>query len=92
MLILNNRLKLLSFIFILSFIFFSCEKGSKCDNCSDTFNGSTIIKVSQNDLIKYEGLVKINGISVGTCIQGNIFQEDLILSSVTILDECCCEI
>jgi hypothetical protein len=92
MLILNNRLKLLSFIFILSFIFFSCEEGSKCDNCSDTFNGSTIIKVSQNDLIKYEGLAKINGISIGTCIQGNIFQEDLILSSIKILDECCCEI
>tara|TARA_B110000495_G_C22830560_1_gene484615 strand:+ start:131 stop:400 length:270 start_codon:yes stop_codon:yes gene_type:complete len=89
---LRNKLKSLSFIFILSFIFFSCEKGSKCDNCGNPFNGSTIIKVSQNDLIKYEGLAKINGISVGTCIQGNIFQEDLILSSVTILDECCCEI
>ena len=85
-------MKSLSFIFILSFIFFSCEKGSKCDNCGNPFNGLTIIKVSQNDLIKYEGLAKINGISVGTCIQGNIFQEDLILSSVTILDECCCEI
>ena len=48
--------------------------------------------VNQNDLIKYEGLAKIEGISVGTCIQANILQEDLIVSSVTILDACCCEI
>ena len=88
----KNKLKTLSFIFLLSVIFFSCEKSSKCDNCGDLFNGSTIIKVSQNDLIKYEGLAKIEGISVGTCIQANILQEDLIVSSVTILDACCCEI
>ena len=50
-----------------------------------------MIKVSQNDLIKYEGLATINGISVGTCIQGNIFQEEIILNSIKILDECCCE-
>ena len=82
------------FSFILgSFLFLlSCDKGSSCDNCGDLINGSTILKVSQNDLIKYEGLAKINGIDIGTCIQGKIFQEELNLSSVKILDDCCCEI
>ena len=47
---------------------------------------------SQNDLMKFEGLAKIDGIDIGTCIQGNIYQDDLILSSVIILDDCCCEI
>jgi hypothetical protein len=42
--------------------------------------------------MKYEGLAKIEGINVGTCIQANIFQEELILNSIKILDECCCEI
>ena len=88
----NNSFKLFSFIFFLSFIFFSCQKGSTCDNCEDIIDGYTIIKVNQNDLIKYEGLATINGISVGTCIQGKIFQEEIILSSVKILDECCCEL
>jgi hypothetical protein len=82
------------FPFILYSILFllSCDKGSSCDNCGDLFNGSTILKVSQNDLMKYEGLAKIDGINIGTCIQGNIYQQDLILSSVKILDDCCCEI
>jgi len=89
---LNNSFKLFSFIFFLSFIFFSCQKGSTCDNCEDIIDGYTMIKVSQNDLIKYEGLATLNGISVGTCIQGIIFQEEITLTSVKILDECCCEL
>tara|TARA_B100001175_G_scaffold146338_1_gene124128 strand:+ start:883 stop:1152 length:270 start_codon:yes stop_codon:yes gene_type:complete len=89
---LNNSFKLFSFIFFLSFIFFSCQKGSTCDNCEDIIDGYTMIKVSQNDLIKYEGLATINGISVGTCIQGIIFQEEITLTSIKILDECCCEL
>ena len=82
------------FSFILgSFLFLlSCDKESSCDNCGNLINGSTILKVSQNDLIKYEGLAIINGIDIGTCIQGKIFQEELNLSSVKILDDCCCEI
>ena len=76
----------------MSFIFFSCQKDSTCDNCEDLIDGYTIIKVSQNDLIKYEGLATLNGISVGTCIQGIIFQEEITLTSVKILDECCCEL
>lgn len=88
----NNSFKLFSFIFFLSFIFFSCQKGSTCDNCEDIIDGYTMIKVSQNDLIKYEGLATLNGISVGTCIQGIIFQEEITLTSVKILDECCCEL
>jgi len=82
------------FLFILCsfFILSSCDKGSTCDNCGDLFNGSTTFKVSQNDLMKFEGLAKIDGIDIGTCIQGNIYQDDLILSSVIILDDCCCEI
>jgi len=89
---LNNSFKLFSFIFFLSFIFFSCQKGSTCDNCEDIIDGYSMIKVSQNDLIKYEGLATLNGISVGTCIQGIIFQEEITLTSVKILDECCCEL
>jgi hypothetical protein len=89
---LENNSKGFSFILISLVIFFSCDKSSKCDNCGDLVNGSTTIKVSQNDLMKYEGLVKIEGIGVGTCIQANIFQEELILNSIKILDECCCEI
>ena len=88
----NNSFKLFSFIFFLSFIFFSCQKDSTLDNCEDLIDGYTIIKVSQNDLIKYEGLATLNGISVGTCIQGIIFQEEITLTSVKILDECCCEL
>ncbi len=50
-----------------------------------------VIKVSENDLSKYEGLAQISGVTVDTCIQAYIYNEELSLQSVTVLDACCCE-
>ncbi len=50
------------------------------------------MKVTENDLSKYEGLAQIDGVTVGTCIKAFIYNEELPLNSVTILDACCCEI
>lgn len=50
------------------------------------------MKVNETDLTKYEGLAQLNGVSLGTCIQAYIYQQELVISSVKVLDECCCEL
>ena len=50
------------------------------------------MKVNETDLTKYEGLAQLNGVGFGTCIQAYIYQQELIISSVKVLDECCCEL
>ena len=50
------------------------------------------MKVNETDLTKYEGLAQLNGVRFGTCIQAYIYQEELVISSVKVLDECCCEL
>ena len=49
------------------------------------------MKVTENDLSKFEGLAMVEGLTVGTCIQAYIHQEELSIQSVRILDACCCE-
>ncbi|MDP6628986.1 MAG: hypothetical protein QF418_05000 [Candidatus Marinimicrobia bacterium] len=84
-------MKRLLFITLIGIMSLSCDKDSKCNNCGDVFGGMIVMKVSENDLSKYEGLAQISGVTVGTCIQAYIYNEELSLQSVTVLDACCCE-
>jgi len=70
----------------------SCDKDSNCNNCGENNLGLTIIKVSENNLMQYEGLAQLKGIDMGTCIQASINQNVMTLGSVKILNECCCEL
>ena len=70
----------------------SCDKDSKCNNCGNIVGGLVTMKVNEMDLTKYEGLAQLNGVGLGTCIQAYIYQEELVISSVKVLDECCCEL
>ena len=73
-------------------MYLSCDKNSKCNNCGDIVGGLVTMKVNETDLTKYEGLAQLNGVSLGTCIQAYIYQQELVISSVKVLDECCCEL
>ena len=73
-------------------MYLSCDKDSKCNNCGNIVGGLVTMKVNEIDLTKYEGLAQLDGVELGTCIQAYIYQEELVISSVKVLDECCCEI
>lgn len=80
------------FITLITIVALSCDKDSKCNNCGNISGGFVTMKVTENDLSKYEGLAQMDGVTVGTCIKAYIYNEELPLKSVTILDACCCEI
>ena len=50
------------------------------------------MKVSASDLARYEGLASVNDVNVGTCIKAYIYEEELFINSIIVLDECCCEL
>ena len=50
------------------------------------------MKVSASDLARYEGLASVNDVDVGTCIKAYIYEEELFINSIMVLDECCCEL
>ena len=50
------------------------------------------MKVSASDLARYEGLSSVNDVDVGTCIKAYIYEEELSINSIMVLDECRCEL
>ena len=84
-------MKKLIFLCLINLLIISCDKDSKCNSCGDIGGGLVTMKVNEQDLSRYEGLAQIKGVTVGSCIQAYIFNEDLFLNTVIVLDACCCE-
>ena len=85
-------MKKIFYTLIIIAIISSCDEDSKCNNCGDIYGGYITMKVTANDLTKYQGLAQFDNIDVGTCIQAYIREEQLFLESIRILDKCCCEL
>jgi|TARA_B100001079_G_C16318795_1_gene473668 hypothetical protein len=81
---------ILSALFILTTL--SCDEDSKCNKCGNISGGMVTMKVSASDLARYEGLASVNDVDVGTCIKAYIYEEELFINSIMVLDECCCEL
>ena len=80
-------------VFLLLLILpFSCDEDSKCNKCGNISGGRITMKITPNDLTRYQGLANVSGVNIGTCIQAYIYEEELFINSIIILDECCCEI
>ncbi len=74
---------------IFGFIFSSCQKNTKgCDECGGSIlDGYFFNEVKTEDLIV---LGEIEGIQVGACIRYKLDGTDFDLTTVQVVDDCCC--
>jgi len=55
-------LKKIFYTLIIIAIISSCDEDSKCNNCGDIYGGYITMKVTANDLTKYQGLAQFDNI------------------------------
>ena len=84
---------LLIILIILSlFLMVTCEENPECASCGgDLLDGFLFKEVTQDDLAD---IGNIEGINIGICIRYQLTglnEEEFILETIAIVDDCCCE-
>ncbi len=71
-------------------VFLSCTKDDSCTDCGGGLQDGYVYKtVTQDDIAELSTL----GVKLDECIQFKVdFDEDLDLETVSVVDDCCCDL